>query len=79
MDRELKAHGQDVKDIYVYPLVREARHQLAVITHGKQILRKQFPNSTWLGRFRPTDVIGTSIGNASTPGVNTKCSQSKRQ
>ena len=28
MDREHKAHGQAVKDIYVYPLVRNARQQL---------------------------------------------------
>ena len=28
MDREHKAHGQAVKDIYVYPLVRDARQQL---------------------------------------------------
>lgn len=28
MDREHKAHGQAVKDIYVYPLVRYARQQL---------------------------------------------------
>jgi len=28
MDREHKAHGQAVKDIYVYPLVRDARYQL---------------------------------------------------
>jgi Domain of unknown function (DUF4338) len=28
MDREHQAHGQAVKDIYVYPLVRDARHRL---------------------------------------------------
>jgi len=28
MDREHKAHGQAVKDIYVYPLVRDARQRL---------------------------------------------------
>jgi hypothetical protein len=28
MDREHKAHGQAVKDIYVYPLVRDVRRQL---------------------------------------------------
>ena len=28
MDREHQAHGQAVKDIYVYPLVRDARQQL---------------------------------------------------
>ena len=28
MDREHKAHGQAVKDIYVYPLVRDVRQQL---------------------------------------------------
>jgi len=28
MDREHKAHGQTVKDIYVYPLVRDARQRL---------------------------------------------------
>jgi hypothetical protein len=28
MDREHKAHGQSVKDIYVYPLVRDARQRL---------------------------------------------------
>jgi hypothetical protein len=28
MDREHKAHGQAIKDIYVYPLVRDARQQL---------------------------------------------------
>lgn len=28
MDREHKAHGRAVKDIYVYPLVRDARQQL---------------------------------------------------
>ena len=28
MDREHKTHGQAVKDIYVYPLVRDARQQL---------------------------------------------------
>ena len=28
MDQEHKAHGQTVKDIYVYPLVRDARRQL---------------------------------------------------
>ena len=28
MDREHKSHGQVVKDIYVYPLVRDARQQL---------------------------------------------------
>ena len=28
MDREHKAHGQPVKDIYVYPLVRDARQRL---------------------------------------------------
>jgi Domain of unknown function (DUF4338) len=30
MDREHKAHGQPVKDIYVYPLVRDARQRLCV-------------------------------------------------
>src|SRR5437667_9594938 len=28
MDREHKAHGQAIKDIYVYPLVRDARQRL---------------------------------------------------
>jgi hypothetical protein len=28
IDREHKAHGQAVKDIYVYPLVRNARQRL---------------------------------------------------
>src|SRR5438046_2625599 len=28
MDREQKAHGQAIKDIYVYPLVRDARQRL---------------------------------------------------
>ncbi len=28
MDREHKAHGQAVKDIYVYRLVRDARQRL---------------------------------------------------
>ena len=28
MDPEHKAHGQAVKDIYVYPLVRDAQQQL---------------------------------------------------
>ncbi|PYV26834.1 MAG: hypothetical protein DMG24_06110 [Acidobacteria bacterium] len=28
MDREHKAHGQAIKDIYVYLLVRDARQQL---------------------------------------------------
>jgi hypothetical protein len=28
MDREHKAHGQSVKDIYVYPLVRDFRQRL---------------------------------------------------
>jgi Druantia protein DruA len=28
MDREHKAHGQVIKDIYVYPLVRDARRHL---------------------------------------------------
>jgi hypothetical protein len=28
MDREHKAHGQAIKDIYVYPLVRNARQIL---------------------------------------------------
>jgi hypothetical protein len=28
MDREHKAPGEAVKDIYVYPLVRDARQQL---------------------------------------------------
>ena len=28
MDREHQAHGQAVKDIYVYPLVRDARQRL---------------------------------------------------
>jgi len=28
MDREHKAHGQVIKDIYVYPLVRDARQRL---------------------------------------------------
>ena len=30
MDREHKAHGQAIKDIYVYPLVRDVRQQLCV-------------------------------------------------
>lgn len=30
MDREHKAHGQPVKDIYVYPLVRDARQRLCM-------------------------------------------------
>lgn len=29
MDREHKAHGQAIKDIYVYPLVRDARQRLS--------------------------------------------------
>jgi hypothetical protein len=28
MDREHKAHGQAIKDIYVYPLVRDAQQRL---------------------------------------------------
>jgi len=28
MDREHKAHGQSIKDIYFYPLLREVRQQL---------------------------------------------------
>jgi len=28
MDREHKAHGKAVKDIYIYPLVRDVRQQL---------------------------------------------------
>jgi hypothetical protein len=28
MDREHAAHGQAAKDIYVYPLARDARQQL---------------------------------------------------
>lgn len=28
MDREHQSHGQSIKDIYVYPLVRDARHRL---------------------------------------------------
>ena len=28
MDREHQAHGQAIKDIYVYPLVRDARQRL---------------------------------------------------
>ena len=28
MDREHKAHGQSVKDIYIYPLVRAVRQRL---------------------------------------------------
>jgi hypothetical protein len=28
MDREHKAHGEAVKDIYVYPLVHDARQRL---------------------------------------------------
>ena len=31
MDREHKAHGQAIKDIYVYPLVRDARQRLCGI------------------------------------------------
>jgi hypothetical protein len=37
MDREHKSHGQAIKDIYVYPLVRDARHRLCsdpAPTHG---------------------------------------------
>ena len=35
MDREHQAHGQAVKDIYVYPLVRDARQRLRGICRGK--------------------------------------------
>jgi hypothetical protein len=28
MDREHKAHGQAIKDIYLYPLLPDARQQL---------------------------------------------------
>jgi hypothetical protein len=28
MDRDHSAHGQTVKDIYLYPLVRDARRRL---------------------------------------------------
>lgn len=33
MDREHKAHGQAIKDIYVYPLVRDARQRLCGDLH----------------------------------------------
>ena len=32
MDREHTAHGQAIKDIYVYPLARDARQQLCGLT-----------------------------------------------
>jgi hypothetical protein len=37
MDREHKAHGQAIKDIYVYPLVRNARQRLRGDPTPKQI------------------------------------------
>jgi hypothetical protein len=39
MDREHKSHGQAIKDIYVYPLIRDAGNAYAAISRGKQIHR----------------------------------------
>jgi hypothetical protein len=37
MDRENKAQGRAVKDVYLYPLVREFANAYAVILFGKKI------------------------------------------
>jgi hypothetical protein len=49
MDREHKAHGQAVKDIYVYPLVRNARRWLCSDSSRvkKNIAEFASPTSPW--------------------------------
>lgn len=56
-DREQKAHGRAIKDIYVYPLVRDVVSSYAVISRGKQIL----PVQKRAGWPRTTRVDGISL------------------